>query len=65
MKTIELKLPELGLLAMTRVALGVGLGLLLGSKLDERQRQAAGIALIAVGVVTTLPFAVKVFGDDA
>jgi hypothetical protein len=65
MKTIELKLPELGLLAMTRVALGVGVGLLLSEKLDESQRKAAGLALIAIGVLTTLPFAVKVFGDDA
>jgi hypothetical protein len=65
MKTIELKLPELSLLAMTRVMLGVGVGLLASAKLDERQRRAVGVALVAVGVITTVPFAMKVFGDDA
>ena len=61
MKTIELKLPEIGLLAMTRAALGVGLGLLLSSKLDERQRRAAGIALVLFGALTTVPFAAHFF----
>jgi hypothetical protein len=64
MKTIELKLPELGLFAITRVGLGVGLGLLLGPKLDEGARRGAGIALLVIGVLTTAPFAVKVFGND-
>ncbi len=64
MKTIELKLPELGLFAITRVALGVGVGLLLSSKLALGQRRAAAAALILVGVLTTAPFALQVFGDD-
>ncbi len=64
MKTIELKLPEIGLLAMTRAALGVGLGLLLSSKLDERQRRAAGVALVLLGALTTVPFAVHFFADQ-
>ena len=64
MKTIELKLPEIGLLAMTRAAFGAGVGLLLSSKLDERQRRAAGIALVLVGVLTTVPFAVHFFSEE-
>jgi len=64
MKDIELKLPELGLLAITRAALGAGVGLLVSSLLDEKQRRAAGIALVLVGVLTTIPFAVKVFGEE-
>lgn len=64
MKTIELKLPEIGLLAMTRAALGAGVGLLLSSKLDERQRRAAGIALVLVGILTTVPFAVHFLSED-
>ena len=64
MKTIELKLPEIGLLAMTRAALGVGLGLLLSSKLDERQRRAAGVALVLLGALTTVPFALHFFADQ-
>jgi hypothetical protein len=64
MKTVEVKLPEIGLLAITRVALGIGLGLLVSSRLDARQRQAAGIALLALGVLTTVPFAVHFFGES-
>ncbi len=64
MKTIELKLPELGLLAMTRAALGAGVAMLISTKMDDRQRRAAGIALVLVGVLTTIPFAVQIFGED-
>lgn len=64
MKTIQLKLPEIGLLAMTRAALGAGVGLLLSSKLDERQRRAAGIALVVIGILTTVPFAVYFFSEE-
>ena len=63
MKTVELKIPEIGLLAITRAALGAGVGLLIASHLDERRRRAAGWALVAVGVVTTFPFAARIFGD--
>ena len=64
MKNVELQLPELGVLAITRAALGAGVGLLVSSLLDEKQRRAAGIALVLVGVITTIPFAVKVFGEE-
>jgi hypothetical protein len=64
MKTIELKIPEIGLLAMTRAALGAGVALLISSKLDERQRRAAGVALVLIGALTTIPFAVQIFGCD-
>ncbi len=64
MKTVQLKLPEVGLLAMTRVALGAGLALLASSCLDDRQRRAAGVALLLVGIVTTIPFAVQFFGEE-
>lgn len=64
MKTVELKLPEAGLFAITRVALGVGLGLLLSERMEEEQRRAAGIALLAIGVLTTIPFVVRIFGED-
>lgn len=43
------------LIAGTRVALGVGLGLLLSDRLNRDQRKAAGLALLAVGVMTTIP----------
>jgi len=64
MKTVEFKLPEIGLLAMTRAAFGAGVGLLISSKLDEQQRRAAGLTLILIGLLTTIPFAVQIFGSD-
>jgi len=32
---------------------------------DERQRRAAGIALVLVGAITTIPFAITFLGDDS
>jgi hypothetical protein len=63
MKTVTLKLPELGLLAITRAALGAGVALLISTRLDDRQRRAAGLALAIVGLLTTIPFAVRLFDE--
>jgi hypothetical protein len=43
------------LIAGTRVALGAGLGLLISGRLNRDQRKGAGWALLAVGVLTTIP----------
>jgi hypothetical protein len=61
MKT-EITLPELALVAGTRAALGLGIGLLIANKLSDEQRKAAGWALLAVGVLTTIPLAIEVLG---
>lgn len=63
MKTREITLPELALVAGTRGMLGAGIGLLLSGKLNEDQRRAAGWALVAVGAVTTIPLLVTVLGN--
>jgi hypothetical protein len=55
-------LPELALLAGTRVALGTGLGLLLAGTLNPAQRRAVGWSLFAVGVVSTIPLAIELLG---
>ncbi len=65
MKTIDLRMPELGLFAITRAAFGIGVGLLLSSKLGERQRKAAGIALVLLGAITTIPFAITFLREDS
>jgi hypothetical protein len=62
MKIVRLTLPEIALLAGTRAALGAGLGLLLGERLNREQRQAVGWTLLVVGLLTTVPLAVEVFG---
>ena len=60
MKEKTLTMPQIGLIAMTRVALGFGLGLLLSGKFDDRERRGAGWALFAVGAVTTIPLIASV-----
>ena len=52
MKERTLTMPEIMLIAGTRVALGVGIGLLLADKLNEDHRRGAGWALLAVGVLS-------------
>lgn len=50
-----LTIAEIMLIAGTRVALGVGIGLLLSGRLNRHQRKAAGFALALVGGLTTIP----------
>lgn len=55
-------LAEILLIAGTRVALGLGIGLLLSGRLNRDQRRAAGIALAAIGGATTIPLAMGALG---
>lgn len=71
MKRVEIPLPELALIAGTRVMAGAGLALLLGDRLSREQRRAVGGVLLAVGILTTIPLVLDVLGrlpvdrDDA
>jgi len=56
----KLTLPEIFLIAGTRIALGAGIGLLISTRLNHNQRKAAGVALTIVGGLTTIPLAVTV-----
>lgn len=56
-KRITLTLPEIGLIALTRGALGVGL--LLSNALEKNERRSAGLALVAVGALTTVPILLR------
>jgi len=58
-KRVTLTLAEIGLIAMTRGALGVGIGLLLSNALEKEERRSAGLALLAVGMLTTVPILVR------
>jgi len=60
MKTSELTLPEVGLIAATRGMLGAGIGLLLAEKLNEDQRKAIGWTLFVMGAISTIPLAIDV-----
>ena len=60
MKTKTLMLPEITLIGDTRVALGLGLGLLLSDRLGRDARKGAGWALLAISVLTTVPLVIHV-----
>jgi len=62
MKEFKVVMPELGLIASTRAALGGGAALLLAERLTREQRKALGWTLLLVGVVTTIPLAMLVLG---
>ena len=59
----ELSLPEIALIAATRGALGFGAGLLLADKFRKEWRQAIGWSLFLTGVASTVPIAIRVFGE--
>lgn len=61
MREHRLTLPELALFAATRAMLGLGIGLLLSDRIERDRRRTAGIALVATGALSTIPFALKVF----
>jgi len=57
-KTAE-QLPLDPLLAVTRTAIGLGLGLLVADKIRPSIRQAAAITLVAIGALAATPWLVK------
>jgi hypothetical protein len=60
----SITLPELGLIAGTRVVLGTGLGLLVADRWSDEQRRAVGWAFLLLGALTTIPLAFEVLGKQ-
>ena len=58
-KTSE-QLPVDPLLVVTRTAIGLGLGILMADKIKPPLRQAAAIALVAIGALAAAPWLVKI-----
>ena len=58
----KLKMSDLAFLAVTRGMLGAGVGLLLADKLGADKRHTIGLSLVAVGAITTIPLALRLFG---
>jgi hypothetical protein len=54
------QLPVNPLLVLTRTAIGVGLGILVAEKIKPPLRQAAAIALVAIGALAAAPWLVKI-----
>ena len=65
MKEKTLTIPEIAQISGTRFALGAGIGLLLADKLNQDQRRGVGWALVAVGVLSTIPIAANLFSKES
>jgi len=65
MRKATLTIPEIVLIGGTRAALGAGLALLLGDRLEHGQRRAVGWTLFLVGAISTLPLALEVLSKRA
>jgi hypothetical protein len=59
LREYELSIPEIGR-AVTRVALGLGIGFLLSNRLSYRQRKSAGKVLALIGGLNTIPLAMSI-----
>lgn len=63
LKERRVTIPKLILIGGTRAAIGLGVGLLLKDKLNKDQRRGAGLALLIVGGLSTIPLAMEIFGS--
>ena len=54
------ELPVGPLLVLTRTAIGLGLGILIADKIRPSVRQAAAVALMAIGALAAAPWLVKI-----
>lgn len=57
MRKLKLTPPRLAFVVITRAALGAGVGLLASSRLTARARRTVGLALVGLGILTTIPAA--------
>ena len=62
MRTHQVTVPEIGLVAATRGVAGAGAGLLLANFLRPDTRRTLGWSLLAIGALSTIPIAMALFG---
>ena len=61
MNEVVLGLPTFAFVVGTRVALGVGVGLLVSERLSADRRRVIGGSLVALGAAATIPAMMAVF----
>ena len=61
MKKAALTIPEIMLIAGTRVMAGAGAALLLADKLRKDERKTIGWTLFLIGAISTIPLVLDVF----
>ncbi|HXE30767.1 MAG TPA: hypothetical protein VN515_03075 [Terriglobales bacterium] len=54
-KEMKLQVPELAFIIGTRVAMGVGIGLLAADRMKRARRRRTAWTLLAIGAATTVP----------
>lgn len=59
----SVSMPEMALVAGTRMMFGAGLALLLSDRLTPEQRKATGWSLFTIGVMTAIPLTFQIFGN--
>jgi hypothetical protein len=64
MKKVDLAFPEFLFIVATRAVLGAGAALLATRRCSRQGRQRLGAALFGIGVVTTVPALVFLFGKE-
>ena len=62
MRKPDLTLPELMFVVGTRGLLGLGAGLLIAGRLNDKSRRLLGATLVCIGAVTTIPALMAVLG---
>jgi len=62
MRTYNVALPEMAIVAATRGMAGAGAGLLLSNYLRPETRRTLGWTLFAIGALSTIPIAMALFG---
>jgi hypothetical protein len=64
MNSLILSRPLLAFVVGTRAALAFGIGLLVADRIPEDRRRAIALSLVGIGLASTIPAAMAVFGKN-